>query len=122
MRKTAIVIPGTALAAALAIGITLHGVEASDHDDGELDLKSRALNLTDHFAFKSPTAPDELVLVMYFNPRSLPGRQYNLSTNARYELHVSTVDDKLAIPTTKDDYVFRFEAQEPDTDGVQKIR
>jgi hypothetical protein len=122
MRKQAIVIPATALAAALAIGATYHVGEASDHDDGESNLKARALNLTDHFAFKSPSNPSELSLVMYFNPRSLPGRQYTLSTNARYELHVSKVADKLAAPTVKDDYVFRFEAQSPDPAGVQKIR
>jgi hypothetical protein len=122
MRNKAIVIPVTAFAAALAIGATYHVGEASDHDDGESNQKARALNLSDHFAFKSPSNPSELSLVMYFNPRSLPGRQYALSTNARYELHVSKVADKLAAPTVKDDYVFRFEAQSPDLTGIQKIR
>lgn len=122
MRKKTVVIPATALAAALAIGASLHVGEASDHDDGEHDKKPRSLNLTDHFAFKSPASPDELGLIMYFNPRSLPGRQYAMSTNARYELHVSKVADKLAAPTVKDDYVFRFEGQAPDAAGVQKIR
>jgi hypothetical protein len=121
MRKKTVVIPVTALTAALAIGATLHLSEASDHDDGENDKKERALNLTDHFAFKSPANPNELSLVMYFNPRSLPGRQYSMSTNARYEFHVSKVADKLASPTVKDDYVFRFEAQAPDATGVQQI-
>lgn len=122
MRNKALLIPATALTAALAIGATLHLGEASDHDDGENDRKPRALNLTDHFAFKSPTNPSELSLVMYFNPRSLPGRQYGMSTNARYEFHVSKVADKLASPTVKDDYVFRFEAQAPDAAGVQNIK
>lgn len=122
MRKTTVLIPATALTAALAIGATLHLSEASDHDDGEHDKKPRSLNLTDHFAFKSPTNPGELSLVMYFNPRSLPGRQYAMSTNARYEFHVSKVDDKLASPTVKDDYVFRFEGQAPDASGVQQIK
>jgi hypothetical protein len=121
MRKKTVVIPVTALTAALAIGATLHLSEASDHDDGENDRKARALNLTDHFAFKSPANPNELALIMYFNPRSLPGRQYTMSTNARYELHVSKVADKLAAPSVKDDYVFRFEAGAPDASGVQKI-
>ena len=124
MRKMTIVIPATALAAALGIAATLHVGEASDHDDGENDKKARALNLTDHFAFKSPNpqAQDELALIMYFNPRSLPGKQYTLSTNARYEFHVSKVADKLASPTVKDDYVFRFEAQAADGAGVQPIK
>ena len=121
MRKKLLLIPVTALTAALAIGATYHVGEASDHDDGETDLKARALNLTDHFAFKSPTNPNELSLIMYFNPRSLPGRQYSLSTNARYEFHVSKAAQKTAAPTVKDDLVFRFEARRPDAAGVQKI-
>ena len=122
MRKTTVLISTTALAAALAIGATMHAGQASDHDDGEHDKKPRALNLTDHFAFKSPADPSKLSLVMYFNPRSLPGRQYSMSTNARYEFHVSKVADKLAAPTVADDYVFRFEAQAPDAAGVQQIK
>jgi hypothetical protein len=123
MRKMTLLIPVTALAAALGIGATLHVGEASDHDDGENNKKARALNLTDHYAFRSPNpaAKDELGLIMYFNPRSLPGRQYTMSTNARYEFHMSKVADRLAAPTTNDDYVFRFEAQAPDAAGVQQI-
>jgi len=94
---------------------------ASDHDDGETDLKARALNLTDHFAFKSPGDTSKLSLIMYFNPRSLPGKQYSLSTKARYELHVSKVAGRTTAPTGKDDFVFRFEAAAPDATGAQAI-
>lgn len=86
--------------------------EASDHDDGETDLKSRALDLTDHFAF-TPDGGTSLALVMYINPRSLPGRQYFLSTNARYEFHLTRVIARNAVATPKDDIVFRFEASAP---------
>jgi len=58
---------------------------------------------------------------MYFNPGSLASRQDFMATNARYEFHVSKVANKLDAPTTKDDYVFRFEAQAPDATGVQKV-
>jgi hypothetical protein len=95
--------------------------EASDHDDGETDLKSRALNLSDHFAFKSPADPNVLSLVMYFNPRSLPGRQYFLSTSARYEFHITKVASKTAVPAPKDDIVLRFEASPPTAAGTQFI-
>ena len=97
--------------------------EASDHDDGELDLKSRALNLTDHFAFRSPAdaTGNTLTLIMYFNPRSLPGRQYFLSTNARYEFHVTRVTNKTDAAAPKDDIVFRFEASAPTASGSQFI-
>jgi len=94
---------------------------ASDHDDGETDLKARALNLSDHFAFKSPGDPTQLSLIMYFNPRSLPGKQYSLSTKARYELHVSKAASRTGAPTAKDDYVFRFEAAPADATGAQAI-
>ena len=98
--------------------------EASDHDDGELDLKSRALNLTDHFAFRAPSdaTGGTLSLVMYFNPRSLPGRQYFLSSNARYEFHITKVTGaKTAQATPKDDIVVRFEASAPTATGDQFI-
>jgi hypothetical protein len=121
MRKTTILIPATALAAALGIAATLHEGEASDHDDGQADLKGQALNLTDHFAFKSPVNPNELSLIMYFNPRSLPGRQYTLSPNARYEFHVSKAATVTTAAGTKDDFVFRFEAAAPRADGTQAV-
>jgi len=94
---------------------------ASDHDDGETDLKARALNLSDHFAFKSPADPTKLSLIMYFNPRALPGKQYFLSTKARYELHVSKAATRTTAPTNKDDFVFRFEAAAPDASGAQAV-
>jgi hypothetical protein len=107
--------------ATIAVGTYFSTSEASDHDDGDNDIKSRALNLTDHFAFKSPTAPNELSLIMYFNPRSLPGKQYFLSTNARYEFHVSKAASRTSAPTLADDFVFRFEGKAPDAAGVQDI-
>jgi hypothetical protein len=105
-----------------AVVATYHIGYASDHDDGETDLKARSLNLSDHFAFKSPAAPTEMAMIMYFNPRSLPGKQYFLSTNARYELHVSKAATRLTAPTLKDDFVFRFEAAEPAADGTQSVK
>ncbi|HET9626962.1 MAG TPA: DUF4331 family protein [Kofleriaceae bacterium] len=110
------------LAAVAALATAGHAVYASDHDDGDTDLKSRALNLSDHFAFKSNVGgKDKLDLIMYFNPRGLPGKQYTLSTKARYEFHVSKVANKTDKPTAADDYVFRFEAGEPDATGAQAI-
>lgn len=107
-----------ALATSLALGGATQLVRASDHDDGETDGKSRALNLTDHFAFKSG---NELALVMYFNPRALPGKQYLMSPNARYEFHLAKVASKTAAASTAEDLVFRFEAGAADAAGVQPI-
>jgi hypothetical protein len=106
-----------------AVAITYQDVGyASDHDDGEIDLKGRSLNLTDHFAFKSPAAPDELALIMYFNPRSQPGKQYFMSTNARYDFHVAKVGARTDAGKTAEDFIFRFEAGAPNAAGVQSIK
>ncbi|MBC7793725.1 MAG: DUF4331 family protein [Clostridia bacterium] len=95
---------------------------ASDHDDGETDMKARSLNLTDHYAFRTPGDSSSMTLVMYVNPRSLPGTDYALSPNARYEFHVSRAASKTAAPTAANDVVFRFEATgAPDASGVQPI-
>lgn len=111
------------LGAAAVVATTGIGL-ASDHDDGEPTsgtAKNRNLNLTDHFAFKSPTASNELAILTYTNPRSLPGHIYTMATNARYEQHVSKVANKTDTPTTKDDYVFRYEFGPADDSGVQAI-
>ena len=112
-------LPVVAVIAMVAVAVRTS--YASDHDDGETDLKARALNLSDHFAFKSPGDPTKLSMIMYFNPRSLPGKQYALSTKARYELHVSKVAARTTAPTSKDDYLFRFEAGPADATGVQTV-
>lgn len=118
MKRKGLLAVVSALALSAALGTTIRGSFASDHDDGETDLKARALNLTDHYAFKSG---NDLALIMYFNARSLPGKQYFLSTNARYEFHVSKATNRTAVPTGADDYVFRIEAGAPTASGTQPI-
>lgn len=116
-RYLAILLLGSA-ATVLTYGASV----ASDHDDGEHANKERALNLTDHFAFRSPADATKLTLVMYFNPRSLPGRQYNMATNARYEFHVSKASGQAGAATNKNDFVFRFEAGAPTATGAQAVK
>ncbi len=113
----------TSAVAVAGVATTYTTGEASDHDDGEIDAKPRSLNLTDHFTFKStdPASPNDLSMIMYFNPRSLPGKQYFMNTNARYEFHVSKVSSKTAAPTGAEDFVFRFEAAAPNAAGEQAV-
>ncbi len=94
---------------------------ASDHDDGESDSKARALNLTDHYAWKDANDSSLLNLAQSSNPRSMPGFQYYFSTKARYEMHVSRVSDKTRVPTGANDVVFRFEFGSPNAQGVQPM-
>ncbi len=117
MKKNRLLALAPAMIGAAIFGSSHVGL-ASDHDDGETDSKSRALNLTDHYVFKSGS---DLSLVMYFNPRALAGTQYLMSPNARYEFHLAKVASKTAAPSTADDFVFRFEAGAADAAGVQPV-
>jgi Domain of unknown function (DUF4331) len=116
---------GLALAALAALGVGAL-TRASDHDDGENEMKSRALNLTDLYAFResdqNPSVKDEnMILVMNTNPRSIARQQYAFSSRARYEFHVTRVKDKDAMATGKTDALLRFEFSPPNAKGVQEI-
>jgi hypothetical protein len=100
---------------------------ASDHDDGELDVKGRAVNLTDLYAFRqdwqdlTAGGSANMVFIMNSNPRSLPGQQYFFSTNAFYDFHVSRVSNNDTAPTGADDVIIRFQFGAPDTNNHQSI-
>jgi len=103
------------------------GVRASDHDDGENDQKSRALNLTDLYVFREgdqtgvPADNQNLVFAMNVNPRSVARQQYYWSTNARYEFHVTRRAAKTDPVTGADDVLLRFEFGAPDLAKRQQI-
>ena len=116
-----------ALVALAALVITPRLLVASNHDDGEIDLKGKALHTTDLFAFREQdqnpsAAADDLVFIVNVNPRSLARQEYYFATGARYDIHVSRVSDKDATPTGKTDALFRFEFGAPDKDGSQSIK
>jgi hypothetical protein len=99
---------------------------ASDHDDGENDLKARSLNLTDLYVFRekdqNPSITDDnLVFVMNTNPRSIARQQYSFSSNARYEFKITRVKDKDSMATGKIDALVRFEFGKPDAKGQQAM-
>jgi hypothetical protein len=117
----------------LLLGVTLIGgvgalyVNASDHDDGETEIKGRNLNLTDLFVFReqdqNPNASEgDLVFIMDTNPRSLANQQYYFSTRARYEFKVSRVTNNDATPTGVPDVVLRFKFGQPNANGQQTIQ
>lgn len=89
--------------AAVAIAFSLHSpttVRASDHDDGETNIKARNLNLTDLYVFREDwqtgNAADagNLIFIMNTNPRSLPRQQYFFNTNAIYSFHVTRLPNR----------------------------
>lgn len=100
---------------------------ASDHDDGEIDAKGRALNLTDFYVFREDKevaggSAAHLVMLMNLNPRALPRQQYHFSTNAYYDIHVSRAGaSKDVAATTADNVIFRLKFAAPDSSGQQAI-
>lgn len=116
-----------ALTAALMVGSVAQFSAASDHDDGETDIKSRNLNLTDLYVFRegdqNPQASNEdLVFIMNTNPRSLARQQYFFSTKARYEFKIARAADNDVTPTGKPDVTMRFEFDKPNAQNQQPVK
>jgi len=116
--------------AVTAIGVVgvLHPqtIQASDHDDGDIDVRSRALSLTDLYAFRErdqnpSVTSDDLILVMNTNPRSVARQQYYFSSNARYEFKISRVGNVSATPTAVPDLTLRFTFSPPDRNNRQRM-
>jgi hypothetical protein len=125
--KKAIGIGGLILGLALITGVSARYIQASDHDDGETEIKGRNLNLTDLFVFRekdqNPSAADgDLIFIMNTNPRSLANQQYYFSTRARYDFNVTRVSNNDATPTGKPDVVLRFQFGAPNANGQQNIK
>ena len=115
---------GGLLLGLIAVAGTATMVSASDHDDGETEIKGRNLNLTDLYVFReadqNPSASaDDLVFIMNTNPRSIARQQYYFSSKARYEFMVSRVADNDAMATGVADVTMRFEFSEPDSNNQQ---
>ncbi|ASC71913.1 hypothetical protein XM38_028670 [Halomicronema hongdechloris C2206] len=115
---------GVLLGLTLVAGAGAVYVQASDHDDGETDIKGRNLNLTDLYVFRERdqnpnAAAGNLVFIMNTNPRSLARQQYYFSTRAQYEFKVTQVADVDDAPTGVADVTLRFQFQPPDQNNQQ---
>ncbi|NJL56634.1 DUF4331 domain-containing protein, partial [bacterium] len=115
---------GLALGLSALVGTGALFVQASDHDDGESEIKGRNLNITDLYAFREidqnpSAAADSLVLIMNTNPRSVAGQQYYFSTRARYNLNITRVTNNDSTPTGLADVVLQFEFDRPDSNNQQ---
>jgi hypothetical protein len=127
MARSRLWLSAFAVLALAALVVTPRLLVASNHDDGEMDMKGRALHTTDFFVFReqdqnAAAAAGDLVFIMNVNPRSLPRQEYNFSTNAQYDMHVTRVMNNDATPTGKTDALLRFEFGAPAPDGSQPIK
>ncbi|UNU23825.1 DUF4331 domain-containing protein [Microcoleus vaginatus] len=121
IRRTILAIE-VALIALLTPGI----IVASDHDDGEVDIKGRAVNLTDVFVYREKdqnpgAAEGDLVFTMNSNPRSVARFQYYFSTTALYQFHITQVGDVNSTPTGRSDIILRFAFSPPNNQGMQAV-
>lgn len=103
-------------------------VKASDHDDGETNIKARNLNLTDLYVFRQDWQDNSvadnannMAFIMNTNPRSLPRQQYFFNTNAIYSFFVSRRATQNDAVTGVPDIAFDFNFGTPTTDGQQAI-
>jgi hypothetical protein len=122
-------LPLVLIAAVLAVAFVIAPglLNASDHDDGETELKGRSLNLTDLYVFRekdqnsSAGVPSgDLVFVMNTNPRSVARQQYYFSTQAKYEFHVTRTGNNDPA-TGRKDVTLRFTFGAPDTSARQRV-
>jgi hypothetical protein len=115
-----------AIEAALIVVLTPGIIAASDHDDGEVDIKGRAVNLTDLYVYRekdqnSGAADGDLVFTMNSNPRSVARYQYYFSTTALYQFHITQVGDVNSTPTGRADIILRFAFSPPNNQGMQAV-
>jgi len=101
-------------------------LQASDHDDGDIDVRSRALSLTDLYVFReidqNPGAGQgDLILVMNTNPRSLARQQYYFSNNAQYDINIGRVANVDGAATGTPDLTLRFTFSEPNATNRQRV-
>lgn len=101
-------------------------VGASDHDDGEVDTKGRAVSLTDLYVFREQdqnpsAAAGDLILIMNTNPRSIARQQYYFGTSAVYDFHITRVANNDAVPTGKSNLMLRFSFSPNDANAVQAM-
>jgi hypothetical protein len=114
--------------ASLGVATTLHParLQASDHDDGDIDVRSRALSLTDLYAFREKdqnpsVTTDDLILVMNTNPRSVARQQYFFSQQAQYDFNISRVTNINSVPTGVPDLKLRVTFSAPDRANRQRM-
>ncbi len=120
---------GAFAAAVIAGGAIVAGgaVVASDHDDGELEIKGRNVGLTDLFVFREGDQTgvaadnDNLIFIMNTNERSLARQQYFYSSVARYNFNVTRIADVDDAAPGRKDVILRFEFDIPDANGRQAM-
>ena len=129
-------IRGLVLLVFVAVGVLLPVTEsmnepvtviASDHDDGETDIKSRSLNLTDVYVFREDwqtgNAGDDgnLIIILNTGNRNVARQYYPFSTVARYNIHMDRLTANTDTAAGNEDIRFTFTFGAPDAANIQNV-
>jgi hypothetical protein len=99
-----------AVAGALA---ALSSVRASDHLDGSRATADPAADITDVFAFTSPEAPANVVLVMAISPYATASSRFSSQVDYVFRVRLVTAPNPLTIDDTALDVTCDFDDATP---------
>jgi Domain of unknown function (DUF4331) len=105
MRRTAVVLPATAILSAFVV---LPSGRASDHLDGPRTIADPQADIADLFAFTSPERPGHLVLAMTLTPFASQSATFSPEVDYIFRLRAVTALDPLTLDTTALDVTCDF--------------
>ncbi|GGK68711.1 DUF4331 family protein [Rufibacter glacialis] len=113
---------GLAVAILFAAGVSSNYLESSSHREAPIIANDPLADNTDVYAFRSPTNPNNVVIVANFIPFQLPHggpNYYNFGEDIAYDIHV-----KNNARTDYSDVIYRFEFKQENEDPTTffKIR
>ncbi|WP_210464821.1 DUF4331 family protein [Rufibacter roseolus] len=111
-----------AIAGLFIIGVNSNYLESSSHREAPIIANDPLADNTDVYAFRSPTNPENMVIIANFIPFQLPHggpNYYNFGEDIAYDIHI-----KNNARTTRDDIIYRFEFKKTNEDPTTffKIR
>ncbi|WP_083470374.1 DUF4331 family protein [Rufibacter tibetensis] len=120
--KPKIWVTGLAIAGLFTAGVTSNYLESSSHREAPIIANDPLADNTDVYAFRSPTNPNNVVIVANFIPFQLPHggpNYYNFGEDIAYDIRI-----KNNARTTYDDVIYRFEFKKVNEDPTTffKIR
>ncbi|WP_207430167.1 DUF4331 family protein [Sabulibacter ruber] len=105
---------GLVIAGLYAAGVTSNYLESSSHREAPIIANDPLADNTDVYAFRSPTNPENMVIIANYVPFQLPHggpNYYNFGEDIAYDIHI-----KNNARTMHDDIIYRFEFKKVNED------
>jgi hypothetical protein len=100
-------VTGLAIAGLLTAGVTSNYLESSSHREAPIIANDPLADNTDVYAFRSPTNPENMIIIANYVPFQHPHggpNYYNFGEDIAYDIHI-----KNKVETKFDDIIYRFE-------------